>query len=121
VSDIGGVSCDLLSGPAPALRERVEVWQVPGIDGYGAQTLGKGDAQYSFAAVRFGTSAEVDAWYASVQALQGSVLTVVDDWGTSHTSILLTRVNQLRKSAAQLPGTTRVARGAVEIEGVKAN
>lgn len=119
----GSVTCDLLSGPAPELRERVETWQVPGIDGYGAQKLGKGDAEYTFRAVLFGTAADIDAWYVTVQALQGTIVTVTDDWATAAGTILVTKVSQLRKTTAKgvKGGVAFQARGEVLIEGVKAN
>jgi hypothetical protein len=124
VNDNAGldVACDLLRGQAPALAEQVEVWRVPGIDGVAGHKTGKGGDGYGFVAIKFGTSAAVDSWYANMQSQVGKICTVTDDWSTAYTSILITRVTQIIKTAARLSGSaTSVARGEVRVEGVKAN
>jgi len=116
------VVCDLLRGPAPALTEQVETWRVPGIDGIGAHKTGKAAEMYSFQAIEYGTSAEVETWYANLQLQVGKICTVTDDWGTAVTNILITRVTQLSKMAARLSASaTSIARGEVRIEGQKTN
>ena len=115
---IGGIACDIVSGNAAALKQRVERWELTGIDGYGAQLLGKGDSPFAFTAIKFGSGAAVDSWFANLEALQGTIVTIVDDCGTSRTSLLIERVLQLQKSVAYHQGG---ARGETTVEGVKTN
>jgi len=119
MASIGAVSCDLLSGEPPALKQRSEIWNVPGIDGYGVQVLGTGDAPFALRAVYFGTIAAVSAWAVALQALQGTVATVVNDAGVIYTRCFLASVGPLRRSAARRPGTAVASRGEIEIEGVR--
>jgi len=115
---IGGVSCDFVHRRQVAdLKERVDVWQVPGVSGYGSQLLGRGDAEIIFVGVKFGTNAAVNTWKASIEALQGlsSLVTIVDDWGDTHSSLVLTRVDVI-KTADQGNGGCR---GEVTVRGVK--
>lgn len=119
MADIGGVSCDFVKGEASDLKQRVETYEVPGRSGYGAHTLGLKDSPFRFTGTKkHDTSANVDTWAASIQALQGTVVIIVDDWATSFTNLLITRVGQLRKTAGY-DGSTHGAHGVIEVEGVK--
>ena len=40
---IAGIACDFLHGSIPALKRRVETWEMPGVDGYGSGRLEAGD------------------------------------------------------------------------------
>ena len=116
---VGGVSCDMVKGNAETLREQVEVWRPPGVDGVGAQALGKSEGVSHFTAVLYDTNAAIETWANSLRALAGSVATIVDDWGVSHTNMLIQRVGELAKRAAQIPGSTVEAIGRVPIEAIK--
>lgn len=116
------VVCDLLHGTAPALTEQVDTWRVPGIDGIGAQKTGKAAELYVFVAVKYGTSAEVETWYAELQSQVAKICTVTDDWATAVTNILINHVPQLSKTAARLAASaTSNCRGEVHIQGQKTN
>lgn len=106
-SSVGGVACDLVHGVAGDLQERTDTWQVPGLAGVGLHTLGKGGVRFGFVAIEFGTSAAVDTWYTAIQALVGTIITVVDDWNKSHTDLVLESVSQLQKSVALNEGGAR--------------
>lgn len=95
MSSVGGIACDFVKGTAAlSLRERTEVWQVHGIDGYGALRIGGGNAEFRFSAVKYGTETAVAAWITSLEALQGTIISVIDDRGRNHTSLLLIVVGQ---------------------------
>ena len=100
MADIGGVSCDMVKGVLQAPTERVESYQVPGIDGVGAQLLGLGDSPFRFRAIKYGTNAELNTWIAAIQALKGDTITIVDDWGDSHANCLIARLGAPQKRPA---------------------
>lgn len=119
MATIGGVACEFVKGDPPRLKTRVIVWQGPGLTGYGAQTLGKGDAAFTVRAIKYGTATVVKAWHANLEAVQGTVLTIINDWGVSSTQCLVLRVGVLaRTPALDGTGTARV-RGEASIDGVQ--
>lgn len=122
MATIGGVTCDILRGVPAKLKERVEVWQLPGITGYGALRTGQGESGTELLAVRFGSNATVNSWWNSINALHGTVVTIVDDFGDSYTSMLIQHVSNLAKSpAAWAAGAATDKRGELRIQAVKTN
>jgi hypothetical protein len=116
MATIGGISCSFVRGQAPAKKARVRVWQIPGLNGYGAQVLGLGDSAAEFVAVQFGTYAEVTTWIALVEALQGTLATVVNDFGQSVPLVLVESVSGPEVTRAI--GTGITTRGELLIRGV---
>jgi hypothetical protein len=117
---IGAVTCDFVKGDARDLKDAVDTWTVPGIDGYGAMGVGKRGSLVQFLAVRYAAAATVLTWLGSIQALESDVVSIVDDLGTTHTNILITRIGRPTKQAARgnfvgSPGL----RGAIVVEGLK--
>ena len=115
---IGGVSCDFVKGDARDLKESVDTWVTPGIDGYGAMAVGQRGSLVQFAAVKYAALADVLTWFAAVQALQSTMISIVDDWGTTHTNILITRIGRPVKQACIHEGNSW-ARGTIAVEGLK--
>jgi len=107
--------CDFVKGEAPLPKQRLALWQVPGIDGFGAQKMGLGESEFQFVAVRYGTPAVVGAWALAVQALQGQVIAVVNDWGTAYGRCLVAKISPPRYRPAYGQGG---ARGEIALEGV---
>ena len=70
----------------------------PGLDGIGAQDLGKGDAEFDLVTVAYigGVTPEDDAivYATTCAALQGTVVTVDDNWGDRYIGILVVHVDQ---------------------------
>jgi len=89
---IGGIACSWVKGIAPAQKMRLDIWQVPGISGYGAQQLGGGDSGCGFRCIQVAASAVLDAWEASIEALQGAIVNVVNDRGKTYTGFLVSKV-----------------------------
>lgn len=81
-------------------KQRVETWIVPGVPGIGAQKLGVNDSEWSFVLVKFGTNAQCNTWAASINALQSTVVTIEDDWGDTHTQMLIADTTTERKTPA---------------------
>jgi len=85
---IGGVEFDIIHGLPQIARFRVEVWEVPGLDGYGAMTLGKGNAEFDLVSIFYSANEDdndgsADLIIAQSIALQGTAVNVVDDWRAS--------------------------------------
>ena len=51
--DFGGVTFDIVRGYPQPLKTRNETWEVPGLDGVGAQTLGQGNARTQMTGVAY--------------------------------------------------------------------
>ncbi len=88
----GGIACNFLRGTQASPKTRLDVWQRPGIDGYGAIDLGKGDSKTEFILVAFGLYAATIGWGISIEDKQGAVVTVVNDWAESMANFLVEKV-----------------------------
>lgn len=120
MATLGGITCDLINEreAAHTLRERVETWQVPGVSGYGAQTLGRGDSPVRFQVVEYDTLANLETWIGNVEAVQGTIVSVTDSSNVTFTSVLVTSVRVVDRAAAYIPGGTNM-RAELMVEGVK--
>lgn len=117
MASIGSVGCTFVKGHLPAKKLRVEVWEVPGIDGYGAQTTGYGSSQFEIVAVLYSTIFGASAWADQIESLQGKLVTIIDDLGDSTANCLITNVSAMRITAARaVEGIT--TRGEITIQGV---
>ena len=117
MASIGGLSCTFIRGEVPPMKMRTRSWSTPGINGYGAQKLGLGDAEFELTGIYYGaTRAAVDIWLAAIAGLQGTVVTVVDDWGNSRTGCLLVKIGTPKVDYCEGPSIK--ARAEVAIKGV---
>ncbi len=111
------ISCTFLHGQPPErLKERVSTWGLPGLDGYGAQRMGRGNAPFAFVAVLYGTEAAIDTWITRVAAIQAEIVSVIDDWNKPHAKLLVTRVEEPIKTPAI--SHLGAVRGEVQLSGV---
>ncbi|MBX3465277.1 MAG: hypothetical protein KF878_00070 [Planctomycetes bacterium] len=95
----------------------METWHVPGLSGQAGLLLGFSDGDFAFRAVLYDVHSNVVAWHQALQALQGAVVSIVDDFGGTHGGCLVVRVGELERRAAFGPGYD--TRGEVTVEGVK--
>lgn len=100
MASFGGTTCTFVKGKAAAKKQRVETWQQAGYDGYGAQKLGLGNSESRFVLVHFDTVANARTWIGLIEAMQGTLVTVVDDDGESVPLFLVQRVSPPRITAA---------------------
>lgn len=117
MASIGAVGCDYVKGDSPGLKMRSRVWNVPGLHGYGLQLLGLGDAPFEFAAVQFGSGATLETWADSIDALQGTIVTIVNDLGISYGNCFIEQVGPLQLTTAMAVGYS--VRGELAVRGVK--
>jgi hypothetical protein len=113
---IGAVSCFRVIGTLPVPKTRLALWTVPGIDGYGAQDLGLQDQAFEVVAVDYDTNANVQAWAAAIDGLQGQIVAVTDDHGVTTSNCLIVEVAQARVEAAI--SAVGDQRGEVAVRGV---
>ena len=116
MSAIGGQVCTFVRGHLADGRQRVRVWEVPGLNGYGAKRMGLGDSDWSVLAEIKSTSAVCNAFIANIEAMQGSIVTIVNDWGDTFLNCLITKVGRPEKAAEIRYGGARVR---IRIEGVR--
>lgn len=118
MASIGGVSCTMVKGQSRGPNKRTVTWRVPGLNGFGSQDLGASDSDFSFIGIKYDTGANVETWKAAIEALQGTVISVIDDYAVTHTYLLLMQVGSLRKQTIIYEGNDWV-RGEIQISGVK--
>lgn len=105
-STIGAVQCSRVIGHARPQATRVQVWQVPGLDGYGAHLLGDGNSESSFIAVAFGRDTVVSGvihlptWYTALRETQGTIVTIVNEQNLSFANQLIVEVGEPQRRTA---------------------
>jgi len=92
MASIGGVSTLMVKGEGVDNSERLDIYQVPGHDGYGAQKLGQGDSRWAFRGIHIDTLANVNTWIGLMLSAKSAVISIVDDFGTTHTNLLVNEV-----------------------------
>lgn len=118
MSSIGGVTCSLIHGRIPGQKLRSVTWTVPAVNGVGVQQMGTGDAPFTIQAVLFSNSAGITTWVALIEALQGTVVSIIDDLVVTHTRCLIAKVYPVQVTSAHLAGGVSSAkRGAIRIDG----
>ncbi|MBE3069584.1 MAG: hypothetical protein IMZ66_05040 [Planctomycetes bacterium] len=98
---IGGVTCNYLHGSVGALGTLLELYRPVGRNGVGAQDLGKGPGEWAFEAVLYGSVSTTDTWVASLKALQGTVVTAVDDLAVTRANLLVVSVGPPQRAPAR--------------------
>jgi hypothetical protein len=110
----GGSAINFLfwRGVMPNTRTRVETWQVPGVNGYGAILLGNGDSDGSAKAEYFALSdTYANQFWQAIVACQGKICTLVDDFGDTVANLLVTKVGQPAKKAMIAPSSGSIYSG----------
>jgi len=113
---IGSVACYRVIGTLPVPKMRLAVWTVPGLNGYGAQDMGLQDQAFEVTAVLYDINVNVHSWKDALCALQGQIVTIIDDHGETTANCLIVEVGQAKIEAAL--GPTFDQRGEVPIRGV---
>jgi hypothetical protein len=117
VAGIGGVTCDFVKGTSKPLRQALDVWTVPGVNGVGALKLGFQDSEFRFVCVLYDTHANVVTWSGNLGALQGQIVSAVDDQGATHSNLLVVSVSPVQRTAVRGAGGSIDTRGEVLVEG----
>jgi len=117
MAGIGGVSCTFVRGHTPIVKQRIETWAVPGLDGVGAAAMGRNDSKFTFTAILFSNAAGIIAWKIAIEALQGTIVSIVNDLGVTYINCLITEVGDLRNTPAIAPGGI-TQRGEIQVSGV---
>lgn len=101
MASVGGVACQIVRPNAPVgNKQRIVTWIVAGLTGIGAHKLGVNQADWSFNLVKFGTDAQCDTWAAEIEALQATIVTIIDDFPDTYTGMLITGTsNKLKRPA----------------------
>lgn len=95
MATVGAVTFTFLYGRIPAAQDAVELYDRPGLDGHGARKLGKRSPPATLRGVTFETSINnAGAQLVAAQALAGTIVTVVDDFGVSTSNVLIEDVRQ---------------------------
>jgi hypothetical protein len=120
---IGGTTCTFIhtaQGRVPAvLAQETEIWRMAGVNGYGGHKLGLGAGEFQITATLFTNAAGVTVWETALRAKQGTVVTIVDDLGTSHGNCLLTYVSSARSKAARDASGVITQWAEIDVAGVK--
>lgn len=117
MAQIGGVLCTFVRGNCPNPKMRIELWRVPGLDGYGAQALGLNDSPFEVTAILYSNKAGVELWKDSIEGLQGSIVSITNDLGSTTQNCLILKISNMRPMAAIAAGGI-TTRGEIIVEGV---
>lgn len=118
MATLGAVTVDILRGNTTPVRTRVETWHVPGRTGIGAQLMGSNESAFAYEGVVYAATATAETTLAAVAALQGTVITIVDDHSQSRANCLVTSVDIPDRRAVVHNGTAKV-RAVVHVSGVR--
>ena len=114
---IGGVTViRLVRDPDPP-GEQTQLLQRPGVDGMGARKLGTRGRAYRITTLVDATDANRAAKIASLKALQGTIVTVVDGAGDTFTQVLVQRVVHNVKAILTPAGGVEGASGTWMVTG----
>ena len=106
---IGAVNCFRVSGVALLQNQRVQTFGIVGVDGVGVHLLGNFGDPNTFVAKQYGNAAGLAAWFNSLVALKGSIVTIVNDEGASNVNQLIENVAAPQKqNANDLNGATAI-------------
>lgn len=114
---VGGVSVDLLKGNAEPQKMSSKTWRVPGRAGLGIMLMGENQSTFDYVAVVYeasGAQTTIDA----LEALQGTVVTIVDEFGKSRTNCFIARVGTPTRKLVNWQGS-EVTRATIRIQGVR--
>lgn len=120
MAGIGGIACDFVKGNIRDLKTRVTAYQQTGFGGWGAHVVGRGDSSFAFTAVLYERSGPIETWARAIESLQGTIISIVDDFGVTYFNCLVMRVGQPTKTTAIRPQdpVTSGARGQIDVMGV---
>ena len=118
MASIGAISCDVVNaGQIGGLGESVVTWTNPGHNGVGVHLMGQHGEASQITAELWDTIANVRTWYANLRALKGTIVSVIDNYPTTTTNVLILGV-QTDDRATLLAGVAR-ARGTAVLRVVK--
>jgi hypothetical protein len=118
MASIGGVTCwSVIGALPPDGRMQSERWHRAGINGEGVQLLGYGGVETELTAIYFGTKATVQTWANLITAMQGQVVTVINDYGDTQTRMFLQQIEDVKKTPAWRGAVT--TRGEIGIKAVR--
>lgn len=104
-NSIGSVNFDLTDGPpVPAMQAELRLTTREGIDGVGVKVLGdRGEAVNWQCRSWHTNSGTADTQIAAIAALQGTIVSVVDTWGVTTTSVLVEAARVISKRQVNRP------------------
>jgi len=114
---VGSVLCTFVRGNCPSPKMRLEVWTVPGVNGYGAASMGRNDSPFEVVAVLFSNAVGVQLWKTQMESLQGTIVSITNDLGVTTANCLITKVGNMHSMAALAPGGI-TQRGEIPVSGV---
>lgn len=96
---VGTLAVDIVRGRPVELKDRVEVWEREGYDGIGARLNADGHGEFALKTVKYihggnaaTNKANAETHIADAAALQGTVVTVEDNWGAQYQNCLVRRL-----------------------------
>ncbi len=93
------LTLDIFRGMGPLLlRSRVDLWEIPGVNGYGVQKLAQGNGQFQAESVSYisGNTSNLNTattLLVNADLMQGNEVTLVDNWGNGFAHILVHQVS----------------------------
>lgn len=118
-ANIGGQSATFVKDQFQEQKERLNVWERPGVSGYGAHLLADADSAFSFRVILYDTLANINTWFTAIQAMKGTIVTIENDLGNTSTDCLVSRVSRPRITVARTASLpTTGFRVQIQVSGV---
>ena len=97
---IGSIGCARVSGVKNPPGQRLDVWQVIGIDGVGVQLKGPGLGRSTFKVIQFGPAPLLQQWLIDLKALVGTYQTIENDNGQSFGNMIIETISEPQRRTA---------------------
>jgi len=117
ISGLVTTTWDMIKGRAQGRQERLETWQVPGVDGYGAQRLGVGESPLFFRLIKFDSIATLNTLYGNLLPAKKYPVTITDDRGIVYTNCIIEMVGEFDPVVAYNPAAPTNFRVEVIVQG----
>lgn len=117
MATIGAETVEILRGNINPQSQRVEVWSIAGRTGIGAQLMGENQSSFRYLAILFDLDVALESRLVALAALQGTVVTITDDFGKARANCLVVLVGVPRRKLVIRDGIEEV-RAELEIKGV---
>ena len=108
MATIGGESCSFVKMITYQGRvTRARTWERRGINGTGAMTEGEGKGLFAFRGVLFDSDSNVETWRGTIEAMQGTIISIVDDNANTYSNCFVKAVAQFAKAPVIESGTSK--------------
>ncbi len=98
MASVGGVSCKFVKGVPSGPSMGVKIWRRDGVNGTASKKTAQKSGVFSFSLMKIDTNTNVKTWQTAIEALGGTIVSIIDDDGDTHTNCLIVNVSEMVKT-----------------------